>query len=274
MVPTVTRERLLYAVGILLGVAAIFYLGFRLLDDLSPATTPSLLGLAFLAFLIVGIRIERDSLAPVSYALAAGWYLAFVAYVLWTFDPGDGATFLLLAGSSALFIGLGYLATRGRLTLARRRARIGLAVVIVLGAGLLAVDAAGPQPIYTAEFEDSVAVPDRGERVQIGTVTVENEFALPRSADVPRYYACLTAAEPGIVPLQYDNRTPDQLIGGGEVVTHELVVGGQLFYHGEQRHEAIRDRETIPVTTAEECPRDGNDVRLVVVTDAVEPPDR
>ena len=123
------RETLLYAVGIVLGVVAIAYFGFQLFDQVSPVTTAVALLAGFLVFLVAGVAVEAELLDVVAYGLAAGCYLVFVAYVLARFDVGDGGTFLLLTASSALFVGLGYLAQKGRLELSRRRAMLAVLVV-------------------------------------------------------------------------------------------------------------------------------------------------
>lgn len=266
MALSLDRDKLLYAVGILLGIIAIFYFGFELLEDLSPATTALLLVLGFLVFLLAGVGLAAAPLDLVSYALASGWYLAFVAYTLSAFDLGDGGTILLLAGSAALFIGLGNLASRDRLALTRQQALIGVAVCLALGVGLIGVDVVGPQATHTAEFEDSIDVPEPRERVQVGTVTVENEFVLPRSVDVPRYYACTPVTTTRPLPVQYEDRLSGTLLGGGETVSSTLLLDSRAFYEEEELHEAFRDVDAVPVETADRCPEDFDDGRVLVVT--------
>lgn len=269
----IDRVTILYGVGVLLGVAAAFYFGFRLLEDLSPTTTAVMLFLGFVVFLVVGATVERAILDTVSYALAAGLYIVFVGYLLVTFQPGDVGMFLLLAGSSAMFIGLGYLAYEERLEVHRRHAKIAVVVLLLLGAALVVADVLGPQPTTTAEFESSIEVPQGREATTVGTVTVENEFLLSRSADLPRYGACLYTPEGRLARLRYADRPAgDVLLSGRSSRTFDLVVESGVFYGEGDRSGELQTVESIPVETAAECPQDAADVRLVVVQGRVEPP--
>lgn len=266
------RVTILYVVGILLGVAATVYFGFQLLEDLSPVTTSVLLLLGFVALLLLAIAISIERLDLVLYALAAGFYLVFVAYLLSTFDVGSAGTFLLLAASSLLFIGLGYLASRGRLALTRRQARLGVAVVVVLGVGLVGIDLIGPQPTESTEFESEVDIPPLRESVVVGTVTVENEFVFPREVEPTRFYACTYTPERIVQSLQYRPSTRNELLGGGAIQRFDLLLFGHVFYDGEDRRGGLRDVDTIPVERAETCPESVDSPRIVVVPDLPEPP--
>ncbi|WP_254837646.1 hypothetical protein [Natronomonas marina] len=260
------REKLLYVVGILLGVAAAAYFGFQLFEGVSPATTATLLFAGFLCFLLVGVGFDVETLDIVAYALAAGCYLVFVAYVLSRFDVGDGGTFLLLAGSSALFIALGYLAQRDSLTLGRRRAAVAVVAVLLASVALVGVDLAGPQPTTTAEFEESVEIPDVRDRATVGTVTVTNGFFLPRRADIDRYHACVYGPEYRPAPLEYRPSLGSPLLGGGESRSYELALPGFVFYDDNgTRREGFQDLESIPVETAAECPERSDEPKVVVV---------
>lgn len=262
----IDRVTILYGVGILLGVAAAFYFGFRLLPDLSPTTTAVMLALGFAVFLVTGATLERAILDTVSYALAAGLYIVLVGYLLVTFEFGDVEIFLLLAGSSALFIGLGYLAYEEQLEVNRRDARVAVVVLLVLGAGLMVADVLGPQPTTTAEFESTIEVPEPGEEVTVGTVTVENDFILSRSAELPRYGGCLYTPEARPVYLRYvDGPGGDVLLEGGSSRTFELVIGSGAFYEEGERHGNLQGVDSIPVETADECPQQSDEIRLVIV---------
>ncbi len=266
----VNRVKVLYIVGVLLGVAAAFYFGFRLLDDLSPTTTSAVLVLGFFVFLFAGLYAEAEILDTVFYALGAGSYVVFVFYTISTFELGDGGIFALLAGSSALFIALGYASSEGILDVERRTALVGVAVVVVFGLTLLAFDATGAQPTYTAEFEDEVEIPDLPGEAVVGEVTVENSFALSRTADVPNYGACLYTPEARRTNVR--DRSPRNLVlAGGESRAFELTVGAAAFYDLDQEteklYEGLRGRETVPIERAEECPEESDEVKLVVVSD-------
>lgn len=260
------REKLLYTVGILLGVAAVAYFGFQLFDQISPVTTAALLLAGFACFLLAGIAFDEQLVDIVAYALAAGSYLIFVAYVLSRFDVGDGGTFLLLAASSALFIGLGYLGQQGRLAITRRQAGIGIAVILVAAIALVGVDLVGAQPTTSAEYEETVPVPEEGERVTVGTFTVENGFFLPRDPDIQRFRACVYGPDFRPAPLEYAPPLDSSLLGGGETRRHDLTIPGQAFY---TRNGTLRDgfqgRETVPVETATGCSEGSQDPTVVIV---------
>ncbi|MDZ7689488.1 MAG: hypothetical protein U5J64_12415 [Halobacteriales archaeon] len=263
----IDRVKVLYVVGVLLGLTAAFYFGFQLLEDLSPTTTSAVLILGFVVFFLAGIYVEAEVLDTVLYALGAGSYVVFVAYTLSVFDLGDGGVFVLLAGSSALFITLGYASSQGMLEVERRTALVAAAVVLVLGFALLGFDVTGEQPTHTAEFEDEVEVPPLPGGSTVGEVTIENPFVLSRTADVPRYDACLYAPDLRRTSIGYTESTFNLVIAGGESRTFNLVVGATLFYNretGELRGE-LEEAETVPVETADECPDASDEVKIVVV---------
>lgn len=259
------REKLLYAIGILLGVIAAAYFGFQLFDQVSVVTTAAVLFAGFLCFLLAGIGIDAELVDIVAYALAAGCYLVFVAYLLSRFDVGDGGTFLLLAASSALFIALGYLAQQDRLAIDRRRATVGIAVILLAAVALVGVDLVGAQATTSTTFEDTVEVPDRNERVAVGTVTVENEFFLPRDADIQRFEVCVYGPDVRPAMAEYDPPLEGSRIGGDRTRHHEILVPGRAFYtsNGTLR-EGFEGRETVPVETASRCPETTQEPKVVV----------
>jgi hypothetical protein len=266
------REKLLYVVGILLGVVAAAYFGFQLFDQVSPVTTAALLFAGFVCLLVAGVALDAETLDVVAYALAAGCYLVFVAYVLSRFDVGDGGTFLLLATSSGLFIALGYLAQQGRLVLTRRQALAVVLVVTVGSVALVGVDLVGAEPTTAAEFEASVEVPDERQTVALGTVTVENDFVLPRETDVPRFHACVYGPDFRPAPLEYEPTATSGLLWGGQSRQYDLVMPGRAFYgeNGTVR-EGFRDVDDVPVVQREDCSRSDEEPKVVVVQTPVPP---
>jgi len=263
----IDRVKILYIVGVLLGVTAAFYFGFRLLEDLSPTTTSTVLLLGFVAFLLAGLYVKTETLDTVFYALGAGSYIVFVFYTVSAFDLGDGGIFVLLAGSSALFIALGYASSEGMLDFERRRVLVGVAVVVVLGFALLGFDVTGAQPTQAAEFEDEVEVPPLPGQSAVGEVTVENPFALSREAELPGYDACLYTPDVRRTRLRYTDRMGDIVLAGSGSRTFELTIGAEVFYDRETGNlsEGLSGRETVPVERAEECPDTTDEVKLVVV---------
>jgi len=260
--------RILYAVGVLLGVIATFYFGFRLLEDLSPTTTSATLFLGFVVFLFAGLYARNGTLDTVFYALSAGSYLVFVAYVLETYDLGDGGVFALLAGSSALFVALGYASSKGVFEVDRTKAVVGIAVVLVLVVGLLVFDATGAQPGYSQEFRDTVDIPDGiDEQVVVGETVAKNPFVLSRRADPPSVTGCLYTPERRHVSLRRD--VPYSLVlGGGETRGFDVTVAGSSFFDHEDGEltKLMPNREGIPVEVSEACPETADEPKLVVVT--------
>lgn len=260
------REQLLYVVGILLGVAAVAYFGFQLFDQVSPATTAALLFGGFLCFLVAGVGLDVEPLDLVAYALAAGSYLVFVAYVLSRFDVGDGGTFLLLAASSALFVALGYVAQQGRLTLERRRAAVVVLVVVAAAVALVGVDLAGAQPTTATQIGDSVEVPGPHDHVTVGTLTVRNEFFLPRRVDVPTFHACIYGPSFRPAPVERHPRRSPRLLGGGQTRTYDLRLPGRAFYdRNGTLLTGFQNRTSVPVETASECPDTSDDPKIVLL---------
>lgn len=264
------REKLLYAVGIVLGIVAVGYFGFQLFDQVSPVTTALLLAAGFVCFLVGGIVIDVDLVDVVAYALAAGCYLVFVAYVLSRFDVGDAGTFLLLAVSSGLFIGLGYLAQRDRLTMSRRSGAIVVLAVLIASLALVGADLVGAQATTTTEIESAIEIPDERGTVTVGTVTVENDFPLPREADVPMFFACVYGPDFRPAPLEYEPQRRSGLLQGGESRRHELVLPGRAFYtENGTRRPGFRDLESVPVERGTDCAETDQDPKVVVVTNPI-----
>lgn len=259
------REKLLYAVGILLGVAAVAYFGFQLFDQVSPVTTAALLLAGFLCFLVGGVSSDAETLNVVAYALAAGCYLVFVAYVLSRFDVGDGGTFLLLAASSGLFIALGYVAQQGRLAVSRRRATVVVLVVVIASAAFVGVDLLGGQPTATTEVEESVEVPESHERVTVATLSVRNDGVFPHETDAPRLHACVYSPAFRPAPLEYEPTARSALLWGGEARRYDVVIPGRAFYteNGTLR-EGFRADDSVPVERRSECPNSVEEPTVIV----------
>jgi hypothetical protein len=267
------REKLLYAVGSLLGVAAVAYFGFRLFDQVSPFTTAALLVGGFVCFLVAGAASDTEPLDLVADALAAGAYLVFVAYVLWRFDVGDGGTFLLLAVSAGLFIALGSLTQQDRLAVSRRGATAVVVVVAIAAVALVVIDLAGAHPTETAAFEETVEIPEPREEVRVGTITVDNEFFLPREADVPRFHACVYGPAFQPAPLEYEPRARSELLRGGETRRSEILLPSPVFYTDNSTlREGFRDRESVPVERRSDCPSSVDEPKVVVVENEPRPP--
>ena len=196
--------KLLYALGVLFAAAAFLYFVRDVVFGLSITVKAVLLLLAFVGFFVAGVAVQRDVLDVVGFALSGIAYVVFVGYVVVRYDPGETGTFLLLAASAAVFLGLGYVLRMRELTVSRRTATAVVAALVVLGTVLVGVDAVGGGVTYDLETESSVTVepptrvPDRGyvsTEVTVGTVTASNEFVFTRAFDLPSLRGCLLGVE-------------------------------------------------------------------------------
>ena len=261
------RVYLLYAVGVLLGIVTTFYFAFILLEDLSPTITAILLFVGFIVFGAAGLFTRIERLDIVFYALATAAYLIGLWYTIMRFEFGDVAVFLALALSSALFIGLGYLAHEGLLGIDRRTTSIVLVAVIGFGVLLIGVDLLGPQPTTELELEDEIAIPELGAEERFGTVHVHNTFVLSRSIDRPDVHACLYAPDRIDAPIRFEAPVGNEVLPGDSSVSVDLSVRSEAFYDREEEtlRASLQDRETIPVELETECPEDVDDVTLVII---------
>lgn len=270
-------SEVLYLVGALLGVVAIVYFSAEIIVELSPTLKSVILLLGFVFFFGAAQYAESTLLDAVLYVLAAGSYVVFLGYTVLRFSLGENGVFLLLAASSALFIGLGYALHELRLGLDRRQAigvMILVVVVVVAGTGF---DFLGPQATVDTDFRDTVSVGDVGspdEQVVIGEVTANNPFVLSRTAELPNLQACLPATG-GVQPLSYRGEdagfvSRNMLLGGGEEKTFRITLQAVAFYNRSSGPPRIDERyrnASLPVERTDECrpAGDTDDTRILVV---------
>lgn len=209
---------ILYALGIILGLSSIFYFGFEILLSFSPVTKSLLLLVAASSLILAGLRFSGGFLVVPFYLLGAFSYAVFIAYTMAKFGFSKEMDFLLLALSSAAFLGLGYYLREGEVEVGPRILRNGIAVLVLVALAVSAVDATGPQPSHSLELVDSVNT-SSGEQ-QVGTVKVENSFFLPRTAEVPRYSGCVKENQPLIV----DRKSSAGLMPGGSSEEIDLML--------------------------------------------------
>ncbi|KOX95066.1 hypothetical protein AMS69_04195 [Haloarcula rubripromontorii] len=193
--------KLLYALGVLFAAAALLYFVRDVVFDLSITVKAALLLLAFIALFVAGVALERDVLDVVAFALSGVTYVVFVGYVVVRYSPGETGTFLLLAMSAGLFVGLGYALRAGIPTPSRRTAAAALGGLLIVSAGLVGADALSGGVTYDVQTNESVTVsipetehtPNRYPYVEgeIGAVTVSNPSPFLRALDLPSLSGCL-----------------------------------------------------------------------------------
>lgn len=182
-----------YVLGMIFGLFSILYFGIEVILEISPAVKSAILFLASLTFFSgTGLTDSKWRNIPL-YFLASASYLIFVAYTLLRFDFGSAATFLILAGSSTVFLAAGYLVGEKEIQIPEKKAKYLVAAGLILIVGLFLFDISGPQPEVNLELRNSVNL-TQGEETGIGTVTASNSFVLPRAVEIPNYEACTSAS--------------------------------------------------------------------------------
>jgi len=220
--------KLLYALGVGFAAAALLYFSRDVVFGLSITVKTALLFLAFVALFLAGLTVQRDVLDVVAFALAGVTYIVFVGYVVVRYGPGETGTFLLLAFSAGLFVGLGYLLREGTVTVPRRQATAIAAGLLLIGVALVGLDAVGGGVTYDMTTASSVTVeppvdgptPYSERALRVGTVAATNGFVFTRALDLPDLRGCLVGVESGPqheVYLSYDYpgyAPPDTIAGG------------------------------------------------------------
>ncbi|EMA34551.1 hypothetical protein [Haloarcula japonica] len=193
--------KLLYALGVLFAAAALLYFVRDVVFDLSITVKAALLLLGFIALFVAGVALERDVLDVVAFALSGVTYVVFVGYVVVRYSPGETGTFLLLALSAGLFVGLGYALRAGIPTPSRRTAAVVLGSLLVVSGVFVGADALSGGVTYDVQTDESVTVsipeteqtPDRYPYIEaeIGAVTASNPSPFLRALTLPSLSGCL-----------------------------------------------------------------------------------
>lgn len=193
--------KLLYALGVLFAAAALLYFVRDVVFNLSITVKAALLLLGFIALFVAGVALERDVLDVVAFALSGVTYVVFVGYVVVRYSPGETGTFLLLAASAGLFVGLGYALRAGIPTPSRRTATVALGGLLIVSGGLVGADALSGGVTYDVQTNESVtvSVPETRQggggyppvNRQIGTVTASNPSPFLRALNPPTVSSCL-----------------------------------------------------------------------------------
>lgn len=269
--------KLLYVLGVLFAAAAFLYFVRDVVFGLSITVKAALLFVAFVVFFVGGLAVHRDVLDVVGFALAGISYVVFVGYVVLRYALGETGTFLLLAISAGLFVGLGY-ALREWQPVVSRRTATGIVVGLVLvSTVLIGVDALGGGVTYDLQTNESVTIeplqrggPDRGvisRPGRIGTLTATNEFVFTRALELPQLRGCLLGTDLQFredVWISYEppSYQRSNIIRGSTsepfTVTADLPIDVNrtepLTYAVEQGSDCDgeRSRPTLVVTTVEE----------------------
>lgn len=266
--------KLLYALGILFAAGAFVYFVRDVVFGLSITVKALLLFGAFVAFFVAGIAVQRDILDVVALALSALAYVVFVGYVLSRYELGDTATFLVLAASAALFVGLGYHHRQGNLSVSRRTAGYVILGVVAVSIVLVGADILGGGVTYTVAMNETVTIvgPDTSPAEQeivpaeahVGTVTATNGFVFTRPLDVPTLRGCVVGAD-GVpddrISIRYEERHFERtdLIPGNTDRTFDITARIPITTNGSQSH-------TFSVERAASCDISRSEPTVVVVS--------
>jgi len=226
-----------YVLGMLFGLFTILYFGMEVILEISPVVKSAILFLTSVTFFAgTGLTVSKWSI-PL-YFLASISYLIFVPYTLLRFDFGSAATFLILAGSSAVFLAAGYMISEKEIQIPEKKAKYLVTAGTILIVGLFIFDISGPQPEINLELRNSAEMTDRQETA-LGTVRVTNEFLLPRAFETPNYRACTQNARVDV----YTERKDDTVPGKG-TMEMELKARYHLPETENRTTKAYQIRET------------------------------
>lgn len=236
-----------YTLGVIFGIFTLIYFGIEVIVEISPAAKSGILLLSAMVFFsATGLTNSKWRDIPL-YALASFSYLIFVAYTLVKFQFGSVGTFLMLAGSSTVFFGAGYLVNKKDIEVPKDKARYLVVAGVILIAALFVFDTTGSDAQYDLQLRNDVNL-TYGSETPIGTVHVSNSFVLPRSYDLPNYDACIPEG---------DHRTSLYVEDGSDLVYSSSDVEMELKarYHPEieVRGEPNKTWESYSVVETDDC---------------------
>jgi hypothetical protein len=245
----IDESKLLYGLGAFLGIVAIIYFGHELILDLSPTIKSFILLSGTVMFLGAAEYVRQDILKSSFYIFSAFSYLSFLVYMFARFSFNSEQIFLILAASSAVFIGLGYLRSEKEYEVSRDQARKVLGAVMILVALAVVFDVLGAQPEYNLELHETVEVVE-GEEFEIGMLEIQNDFLLSRNVDTPTFRGCIFIEESHDGRNIYVNPDAGGLVGGSTTERIPLVEDAHYERH-EDQNMSISGNYTV---VNEECP--------------------
>lgn len=258
----IDEAKLLYVLGAFLGIIAIIYFGHELILDLSPTIKSFILLSSTVMFLGAAEYVRQDILKSSFYIFSAFSYLSFLVYMFARFSFSSEQIFLILAASSAVFIGLGYLRSEKGYEVTQDQARKVLGALIVLVALAVVFDVLGSQPEYSLELHKTVDVAE-GEEFEIGVLELRNDFLLSRNIDTPTFRGCLFIEEGHDGRNIYVNPDVGGLVSGGTTDRISLTEDAHYERH-EDQNVTISGNYTV---VNEECPSEPEE-RTVYIHEA------
>jgi len=245
----IDESKLLYGLGAFLGIVAIIYFGHELILDLSPTIKSFIFLSATVMFLGAAQYVENDILKSSFYVFSAFSYLSFLVYMFARFSFSSEQIFLMLAASSALFIGLGYLRSEKEYEIAKDQARKLLGLITVFVVLSVVFDITGAQPEYRLDLNETVEIVEAKE-FEIGVLEIQNDFLLSRNVDTPTFRGCLFIKEDRDDRAIYINPDAGEIIPGKTTERIPLTENAHYERH-EDQNMSISGNYTV---INEECP--------------------
>ena len=255
----IDEAKLLYGLGAFLGIIAILYFGHELILDLSPTVKSFILLSGTIMFLGGAEYVKHDILKSSLYIFSAFSYLSFLVYIFGRFSFSSEQIFLILAASSVLFIGLGYLKSEKEYEMNRDQTRKVLGVLMALVALAVVFDVLGAQPEYSLELHETVEVTE-GQEFEIGVLEIRNDFPLSRNVNTPTFRGCLFIEEGHDGRIIYVNPEGGGIIGGSTTERVPLVENAHYERH-EDQNITITGNYTV---VNEDCPEEPNERTIYI----------
>ncbi|MFB6114839.1 MAG: hypothetical protein ABEK04_00995 [Candidatus Nanohalobium sp.] len=238
-----------YTLGVIFGIFTIIYFGIEVILEISPVAKSAILLLSSAVFFsATGLTASKWRNIPL-YFMASFSYLIFVAYTLVKFQFGSVGTFLMLAGSSTVFFGAGYMVSEKDVEVPRDKARYLVIAGVLLIAALFIFDSIGSEAQVNLQLRNDVNM-TYGSETALGSVHVSNSFVLPRSYELPNYGACLPESDRSISLYVEDGK--DLVYKGQDV---EMELKARYYPEIERRNGTNKTWKTYSVVKTDECVR-------------------
>lgn len=255
---------ILYGMAVVLAAASLMVFGFDVLMSLSPTIRSLLLLLTFTFFVAAGNYTSEKGIRNIFYLIAAFAYGIFLLYTFAVFNLSSEAVFLMLAVSSIMFMGFGYMAKQRETLLEAEIAKLVMIMTIILTVIVLVGDLAGAQPTMETTYVDRIDVTEQQQ--QVGTLTLTNPFIVSREVEPQFPQGCLVAAEGRIEGVPMDLERRPSLLAGGETEVINMTV--RIPYEqgaDEQEFAWLGNYSHVRVDTSQDsCPSDAETATLFI----------
>lgn len=180
-----------------------------------------------------------------------------VFYTVFKFKLASESILLVFGASSLIFVGLGYLVERERVSVSRNE------LVYTVGILLVAVSLVAGADMVSEGVETELRLDSNvtltGETLEVGTFSVRNSFFLLKDFESPNLEVCDTFRPEADRPVRYfDVYVVDEgrsLIGGGQRLEFPVKFSGELVNE---------TRRSFSLRQVDECPEKASNSTLYV----------